>query len=66
MDAYPPMTPLRVGYGTGSPALQGRPPVLRVAEGTNFDVIQDRIIMLETNLDDVPGEDCWIYRREAP
>jgi len=56
VDAYPPMTPLRVGYGTGSHALQGRPPVLRVAEGTNFDAIQDRIIMLETNLDDVPGE----------
>jgi hypothetical protein len=56
VDAYPPMKPLRVGYGTGSRALQGRPPVLRVAEGMNFDAIQDRIIMLETNLDDVPGE----------
>lgn len=56
VDAYPPMTPLRVGYGTGSRALHGRPPVLRVAEGMNFDAIQDRIIMLETNLDDVPGE----------
>ena len=50
------MTPLRVGYGTGSRLVQGRPSVLRVAEGMNFDAIQDRIIMLETNLDDVPGE----------
>jgi uncharacterized protein (DUF111 family) len=56
VDTYPPMTPLRVGYGTGSRSVQGRPSVLRVAEGMNFDAIQDRIIMLETNLDDVPGE----------
>ena len=56
VDSYPPMTPLRVGYGTGSRSVNGRVSVLRVAEGMNFDVIQDRIIMLETNLDDVPGE----------
>jgi len=56
VDTYPPMTPLQVGYGTGSHSVHGRPAVLRVAEGMNFDVIQDRIIMLETNLDDVPGE----------
>ena len=56
VDAYPPMTPLKVGYGAGSRNIPGRPSVLRVVEGTNFDVIQDRIIMLETNLDDVPGE----------
>ena len=37
-------------------SVKGRPSVLRVAEGKNFDAIQDRIIMLETNLDDVPGE----------
>ena len=34
----------------------GRPPVIRLVEGTNFDAIQDRIIILETNLDDAPGE----------
>jgi hypothetical protein len=56
VDAYPPMTPLKTGYGTGSRSIKGRPSVLRVVEGTNFDAIQDRIIMLETNLDDVPGE----------
>lgn len=56
VDAYPPMKPLRVGYGTGARTIKGRPPVLRVAEGMNFDAIQDRIIMLETNLDDVSGE----------
>jgi pyridinium-3,5-bisthiocarboxylic acid mononucleotide nickel chelatase len=56
VEAYPPMTPLRVGYGTGSRSLGVRIPVLRVAEGMNFSMIQDRIIMLETNLDDVPGE----------
>lgn len=56
IDAYPPMTPLRVGYGTGSRSIKGRPSVLRVIEGTNFDAIQDRIILLETNLDDTSGE----------
>lgn len=56
VDAYPPMTPLKSGYGTGSRTIQGRPSVLRVVEGTNFDAIQDRIIILETNLDDLPGE----------
>jgi pyridinium-3,5-bisthiocarboxylic acid mononucleotide nickel chelatase len=56
VDAYPPMTPLKVGYGAGSRSIPKRPSVLRVVEGTNFNAIQDRIIMLETNLDDVPGE----------
>ncbi|MFZ1897892.1 nickel pincer cofactor biosynthesis protein LarC [Methanoregula sp.] len=56
VEAYPPMTPLRVGYGTGTWSIPGRTSVLRVVEGTNFDAIQDRIIMLETNLDDAPGE----------
>ena len=56
VEAYPPMTPLRVGYGPGTWSIPGRTSVLRVVEGTNFDAIQDRIIMLETNLDDAPGE----------
>jgi pyridinium-3,5-bisthiocarboxylic acid mononucleotide nickel chelatase len=56
VDAYPPMTPLKVGYGAGSGSIMGRPPVIRVVEGTNFEAIQDRIIILETNLDDAPGE----------
>jgi pyridinium-3,5-bisthiocarboxylic acid mononucleotide nickel chelatase len=56
VDTYPPMTPLKTGYGAGSRNVQGRPSVLRVVEGTNFDAISDRIIMLETNLDDAPGE----------
>lgn len=56
LDPYPPMTPLRVGYGTGTRRIPGRPTVLRVVEGINMHMIPDRIIMLETNLDDVPGE----------
>jgi uncharacterized protein (TIGR00299 family) protein len=56
LDLYPPMTPVRVGYGTGTRRITGRPSVLRVVEGTNLHAIPDRIIMLETNLDDVPGE----------
>jgi uncharacterized protein (TIGR00299 family) protein len=56
VDIYPPLTPTRVGYGTGSGQIQGRPAVLRVVEGSNMHVIQDHIIMLETNLDDIGGE----------
>ncbi len=38
-----------------------RPSVLRVVEGTNVDAIQDRIIMLETNLDDVTRRNSRLH-----
>ncbi len=55
-EVFPAMTPVRTGYGMGTSPGVGRPGVLRVVEGTNFHGVADRIVMLETNLDDVSGE----------
>ena len=57
VDAYPPMIPLEDRLRDRYPgAYRAVPLSSGVVEGTNFDVIQDRIVMLETNLDDAPGE----------
>jgi uncharacterized protein (TIGR00299 family) protein len=55
-DVFPAMTAVRTGYGVGTRPGGGRPGVLRLVEGTNFHGVADRIVMLETNLDDVSGE----------
>jgi uncharacterized protein (TIGR00299 family) protein len=57
VDCYPSMTPLCTGYGAGTRMVGGRHGLLRVVEGENSAVIRDRIVMLETNLDDVSGEE---------
>jgi uncharacterized protein (TIGR00299 family) protein len=56
---YPPIRPLGVGYGAGTWDLAGVPNLLRMVVGepivpTPF--MQDRVVVLETNVDDVPGE----------
>lgn len=56
IDPYPAMTPINVGYGAGTRKIDGRPNILRVVEGENFRAVQERIIMLETNVDDISGE----------
>ncbi|RXE56794.1 hypothetical protein ABH15_01110 [Methanoculleus taiwanensis] len=56
VDPYPPMTPIRVGYGTGTRLIDGRPNVLRVVEGEVAPAARRRVVMLETNLDDISGE----------
>lgn len=55
---YPLMTPLKVGYGTGTKDFEGVPAVLRVTMGNSLDngFSKDEIAVLETNLDDVNGE----------
>jgi pyridinium-3,5-bisthiocarboxylic acid mononucleotide nickel chelatase len=55
-EVFPAMTPIRSGYGIGTGFPGEEPGMLRVIEGTTFRAIQDRIIMLETNLDDISGE----------
>ncbi|MEN6518656.1 MAG: nickel pincer cofactor biosynthesis protein LarC [Methanospirillum sp.] len=55
-EVFPAMTPVRTGYGVGTRPGSGWPGGLRVVEGTNFHGVADRIVMLETNLDDVSGE----------
>ena len=56
VDFFPPMTPLKVGYGTGTRKVAGLLNVLRVVEGEEFRAISDKIVILETNVDDVSGE----------
>jgi uncharacterized protein (TIGR00299 family) protein len=56
VDPYPAMIPIRIGYGTGTRPVPGRPDLLRVVEGESLPPGEDRIVMLETNLDDVSGE----------
>lgn len=54
---YPAITPGGVGYGTGTRRNNGNPSnVLRIVEGESGALVNDSIIILETNLDDIPGE----------
>jgi uncharacterized protein (TIGR00299 family) protein len=55
-DIFPAMTPIRSGYGAGTGNDREDRGALIVTEGTNFRAIPDRIIMLETNVDDITGE----------
>jgi len=56
-DHFPAMIPLRTGYGAGTREnASGQPNLLRVVEGDVCDLMTERIIILETNLDDVTGE----------
>lgn len=54
---YPPMTPEATGYGTGTRRNNGNPSnVLRVVAGEIKGEVNDSIVILETNVDDIPGE----------
>ncbi len=55
---YPEMTPLKVGYGAGTKEFSEMPNMLRIVIGKLLcDLpVKDQIAVLETNIDDVPGE----------
>ena len=53
---FPAMTPLRIGYGAGSQKNGAGSNILRVIEGEISDLTEERIVILETNLDDTDGE----------
>jgi pyridinium-3,5-bisthiocarboxylic acid mononucleotide nickel chelatase len=55
---YPPMTPLKVGYGAGTKDFAQMPAVLRVTLGNLLEngLVKDEIAVLETNIDDATGE----------
>ncbi|MDD3621968.1 MAG: nickel pincer cofactor biosynthesis protein LarC [Methanofollis sp.] len=55
-DYFPAMVPSRIGYGAGTREHAGRHNLLRVVEGEVGDLVDERIVILETNLDDVTGE----------
>lgn len=55
---YPSMIVERIGYGAGSKDLRDVPNILRVVVGSEVSggLPMDEVCVLETNLDDVPGE----------
>lgn len=55
---YPPVVPLKVGYGAGMKDFAGLPAVLRLTLGESLDggLERDEIAVLETNIDDATGE----------
>ncbi len=55
-DFIPPMTIEGVGLGAGMYDLEKIPDVLRIVEGTSEKAVWDKIMTLETHVDDVPGE----------
>ncbi len=63
VTSFPAMTPLRIGYGAGSNRNHTGANILRVVEGELDDLTEERIVILETNLDDVDGETIG-YTRE--
>jgi uncharacterized protein (TIGR00299 family) protein len=54
----PEFRPLTVGYGAGSREFENVPNILRVITGemNGSKLVQDEVLLLETNLDDVTGE----------
>ena len=56
-SSYPPMKPVRVGYGAGERDLPHMPNVLRIVLGEPIDELPtDEVWVIETNVDDVSGE----------
>ena len=55
---YPPVKPIKIGYGAGTKDFEEMPNVLRVVLGepVEYNLFKDEIVVLETNLDDVTGE----------
>ncbi len=56
VDVFPPLIPERIGYGTGTKRIKGIVNVLRIVEGEEKGIVSEKIVVLETNLDDVSGE----------
>ncbi|MEM3072580.1 MAG: nickel pincer cofactor biosynthesis protein LarC [Candidatus Bathyarchaeia archaeon] len=55
---YPPLIPVKAGYGAGAREIPGLVNVLRVVEGEPLDygLSSDEVAVLETNVDDISGE----------
>ena len=55
---YPSMTPVGIGYGAGTRDFNEIPNVLRVAVGqpSHYGFSTDQVCVIESNVDDVPGE----------
>ncbi|HSQ48739.1 MAG TPA: nickel pincer cofactor biosynthesis protein LarC [Candidatus Deferrimicrobiaceae bacterium] len=55
---YPEMAPLKVGYGAGGKEFPEIANLLRITVGESLSegLLEDQIAVIETNVDDVPGE----------
>lgn len=55
---YPEIKPLKIGYGAGTKEFPGISNTLRIVLGKPVDglAVKDQIAVIETNVDDVPGE----------
>ncbi len=55
---YPPIKPMRTGYGSGTKDFESMPNIVRLTLGEPIrsNLLVDEIYVLETNLDDVTGE----------
>jgi uncharacterized protein (TIGR00299 family) protein len=55
---YPSMTPIKIGYGSGTKEFAQMPAVLRLTMGEPMEssLVKDEIAVLETNIDDASGE----------
>jgi len=60
---YPPIRPVAVGYGAGTKEFTEMPNVIRLTLGEmpngeipNGELLTDKVYVIETNVDDVPGE----------
>ena len=56
IDHYPPLRIEKVGYGAGFKDFKNIPNVLRIVEGYDLNIVGDKVIVLETNIDDLQGE----------
>ncbi|MBE44691.1 MAG: TIGR00299 family protein [Thaumarchaeota archaeon] len=57
IDFYPPLQPIKIGYGAGSKEFVNFPGLLKVVLGKDVQTLQmDTVYVLETNIDDVTGE----------
>ncbi|RJS85309.1 nickel pincer cofactor biosynthesis protein LarC, partial [Candidatus Bathyarchaeota archaeon] len=55
---YPPMVPMKIGYGAGTREFREIPNLLRIVVGNqqSYGLLKDEVMIVETNLDDVTGE----------
>ena len=56
-ESYPVIKPDLIGIGAGTYSAKEFPNILRIIIGEKSKLIQEQIVMLETNIDDITGEE---------
>ncbi len=57
LESYPGLRPVAVGIGAGTREFDGVPNILRMTLGESINAILEEIVVLETSLDDLTGEE---------